>query len=66
MTTLIEQCAKEIDSPKFKDLKDLARHALRRRKELLAELRILDVTLLLIAKKTDINIDLDKNVVVEL
>ena len=60
-----ERLANKIDAPKYKDLEELAHHALRRRKELLNELRIIERTLLIIAKTTDLNIDLDKNVVVE-
>ena len=57
--------AKRIDAPKFEDLKELARHALRRRKELLNELQIINVTLRMISTKANIKIDLDKNKVVE-
>jgi len=53
--------AKKIEAPQYKDLRDLAQHALLRRKELLNELQFIEVTLRMVSKKISINIDLDNN-----
>lgn len=55
----------QLERPNYKDLRDLAEHALRRKTELEAELKILELTLTLISKRLDVCIDLNHNKITE-
>jgi len=55
----------QLEQPKYKDLRTVVEFALKRKAELEAEIKILELTISLASKRLDLSIDLNGNKIIE-
>jgi len=55
----------QLEQPKYRDLRDIVESALKRKAELEAEIKILELTISLASKRLDLSIDLNGNKIMD-